>query len=218
MEFLEKTLETAKDLVKGVAKRVSSELDDVLESCLKLVFGLLELGPQLLKKAWALVFLTGTGLLLVYARKRFIASADGFAIVLPAILEGFNLVIKTVDLLIGTVGSIGKALSNLSMQRSVASEDYKLFKTIPTINTENAAAWIREVPAQCEPYTSATMSWTASSARRRATVCPAMRRPWWTGSAVGLSDRRFLFAELTRRRREGSENNCRPPGRAWWSV
>ena len=219
MEFLEKTLETAKDLVKGVAKRVSSELDDVLESCLKLVFGLLELGPQLLKKAWALVFLTGTGLLLVYARKRFIASADGFAIVLPAILEGFNLVIKTVDLLIGTVGSIGKALSNLSMQRSVASEDYgSLFKTIPTINTENAAAWIREVPAQCEPYTSAT-SVLDGIIREAASpaVCPAMRRlyvvDWLYPWVYPIVDFFSLSYDPTPPF-TGSENNCRPAGRA----
>ena len=214
---LSRFVRPVKDAFEGLAKAVERELDDVILGCLEIVLGFVDLGSAIIGHAWALLWLTGSGLLLVYLRREFISSADGFAVILPPILEGFNMVIKTVDGLIGVVGSMGVALSNLIQQKSVADANYgTLFKTIPTINTDDVAAWIREVPSQCAPYTSATsvLDGIIRDAASPA-VCPAMRRlyvvDWLYPWVYPIVDFFSLTYDPTPPY-VGTENNCYPTG------
>lgn len=207
---------TTADFFSELGEIFVSELDDVTDALLEIAVGFLQLFPEILKNGWALIFLLGNGLLLVYARSRLIASADGFAVVIPAVLEGFNLLIKTVDTLIGTVGTMGAALTNLINQKDVADGiDGTLFKTIPIINTDRVAQWLREVPGECAPYTSSTSvidGLVRHSASR--SVCPAMRRlyvvDWlypWVYPIVDF----FALSYDPTPPFVGSENNCAEP-------
>ena len=209
---------TTAKFFSGILDALESELDEIVEALVELVIGFLDLIFEIIKSGWALIFLLGNGLLLVYARSRLIASADGFAVVVPAVLEGFNFLIKTVDTLIGTVGAMGAALTNLINQKDVADGiSGTLFKTIPLIDTESVAQWLREVPSQCAPYTSSTTV-IDGLVRHSASpsVCPAMRRlyvvDWlypWVYPIVDF----FALSYDPTPPFIGSENNCEPPGK-----
>ena len=218
-------MDRLEDAVDAVAARLSKfgeslakELEDILEALVAVVLGLFEIVPEIIKNGWALLFLLGTGITLVYARARVIASADGLALVLPAVLQGVNVLITTLDGLIGVVGTISATVSNLVQSKSVADENIgTYFRTIPTINVESVAAWIREVPAQCAPYTSSTT--VIDGLIRQAaspSVCPAMRRlyvvDWLYPWVYPIVDFFALTYDPTPPY-IGSENNCRPTER-----
>lgn len=215
---LEKVFSRVAQIFTDLGGLLEEELDNVLFSLLAITAGFLQLVPEIIKNGWAIIFLLGNGLLLVYARSRLIASADGFAVVVPAVLEGFNFLIKTVDGLIGTVGAMGTVVSNLVNQKNVADGvSGTLFKKIPVIDTESVAQWLREVPGQCAPYTSST-SVIDGLVRHSASpsVCPAMRRlyvvDWLYPWVYPIVDFFALTYDPTPPY-TGSENNCEPPGK-----
>lgn len=218
MGRLEKTISAVAAGLSRLGEKVEKELTAILEALVKVVLGIFEILPEIIKNGWALLFLLGLGITLVYARARVIASADGLALVLPALLQGVNVVITTLDGLIGVVGTISATVSNLVQSKSVADENVgTYFRTIPTINTESVAAWIREVPAQCAPYTSSTT--VIDGLIRQAaspSVCPAMRRlyvvDWlypWVYPVVDF----FALSYDPTPPYTGSENNCQPTER-----
>lgn len=214
MDIASRTFDGAAELVSGFAEDVTKQLDDMLEALIAVVLGIFEIIPEIIKSGWAIVFLLGTGITLVYARARVIASADGLALILPAMLQGVNLLISTVDTLVGAVASIGASLSNLLNSNTAANGGEGGYTTvIPTINVEGVAAWIREVPAQCAPYTSSTT--VIGGLMRQAaspSVCPAMRRlyvvDWLYPWVYPIVDFFALTYDPTPPY-VGSENNCR---------
>ena len=202
------TLETIDDIV-----------NELVEDLIVFVLSFFLLFEEIFISFWSILYLLIIGFALVFARYRFIASAEALANNFGPIADILNGVIGTIDGLVGAVAAIGGAVVDLFGEVFSDDDPAKClgcyFQTIPFINTTAAEDWLRSVPEQCEPFNSADKILDGLiRSNASPSICPTMRRlyvidwmyPWlWPiVDALWLSyDPTPLYS--------GNENNCAGP-------
>ena len=198
---------------------VEDVIDELIEDLIVFVLSFLLLFEELFTSLWSIFYLLLVGFALVFARYRFIASAEALANNFGPIADILNGVIGTIDALVGAVAAIGGAVVDLFGEVFAQDAPAKClgcyFQTIPFINTTSAEDWLRSVPEECEPFNSASKILDGLVRDNVSpSVCPAMRKlyvvdwlyPWLWPIVDGLwlsYDPTPLYI--------GNENNCVAP-------
>ena len=209
-------IQTALEVTYAVIEDI---VDDLLEDLLIFVLSMFLLIEELFTSLWSIFYLVITGFSLVYARYRFIASAESLADNFGPIADVINAFIGTLDGIIGAVAAIGGAVTDLFGEVFANDAPAKCigcyFEEIPFINTTSIEDWLRTVPEQCEPYNSADKILDGLvRSNASPSICPTMRRlyvvdwvyPWLWPLVDGLwlsYDPTPLYV--------GNENNCVGP-------
>lgn len=209
-------LQTALEFVTVTINDITDEL---LEDLVVFVLSFFLLFEELFVSFWSIFYLLITGFSLVFARYRFIASAESLADRFGPIADIFNGVIGVIDGLVGSVAAIGGAVVDLFGEVFAGNAPAKClgcyFETIPFINATSVEDWLRSVPEECEPYNSAGKILDGLiRSNASPSICPTMRRlyvidwvyPWLWPLVDGLwlsYDPTPLYV--------GNENNCAGP-------
>ena len=160
---------------------VEDIVDELLEDLVVFVLSIFLLFEELFTSLWSIFYLLITGFSLVYARYRFIGSAESLADNFGPIADIINGVIGTLDGLIGAVAAIGGAVTDLFGEVFASDAPAKClgcyFDEIPFINTTKVEDWLRTVPEQCEPFNSADKILDGLiRSNASPSICPTIRR------------------------------------------
>ena len=135
---------------RGLVQTIFKRLGIILINAFETIGGLLKLFDLTLRQFAWLLFVTGLGLLLLWARETFFDIAPSIASQVDAWTIGINTLIVAVDAMMITIEAITSILASI-----ISGQPQ--FDAIPTVSAEGVQEFFETVPPACAPINSAAL-------------------------------------------------------------
>lgn len=135
---------------RGLVRTIFKRLGIILINAFETIGGLLKLLDLTLRQFAWLLFVTGLGLLLLWARETFFDIAPSIASQVDAWTVGINTLIVAVDAMMITIEAITSILASI-----ISGQPQ--FDAIPTVSAEGVQEFCETVPPACAPINSAAL-------------------------------------------------------------
>lgn len=135
---------------RGLVRTIFKRLGIILINAFETIGGLLKLFDLTLRQFSWLLFVTGLGLLLLWARETFFDIAPSIASQADAWTVGINMLIVAVDAMMITIEAITSILASI-----ISGQPQ--FDAIPTVSAKGVQEFCETVPPACAPINSAAL-------------------------------------------------------------
>ena len=135
---------------RGLVRTIFKRLGIILINAFETIGGLLKLFDLTLRQFSWLLFVTGLGLLLLWARETFFDIAPSIASQADAWTVGINTLIVAVDAMMITIEAITSILASI-----ISGQPQ--FDAIPTVSAKGVQEFCETVPPACAPINSAAL-------------------------------------------------------------